>query len=286
MLRETTLFGEIDRVQTAIDRLRAFETFAVQNHPSGYMVLDSGGKDSDVIKHLAGMSGVPFEIVHCHTTADHPYTILYPTYKGQRTSMWRLIAQKGSPTRIRRWCCDILKEQTAGNGRYTVTGVRWAESVKRRQTRTIYELPSGKRERIKLNNDNDAQRRLTEQCMTKGRFVVNPIIDWQDDDVWEYHRQYTLPHNPLYEMGYKRVGCVGCPMGHHKDELEKNPHYKTLYIHAFQRFLDGHPDLAALNGWHTGQGMYDWWVSNQPLPANIFDQCTWDDYDDDNFPPN
>ncbi len=220
ILQELTLFGEIDRVQTAIDRLRMLAPNAEANHPGGLMVCDSGGKDSDVIKELARLAGVRFEIAHSHTTADHPltvryvreeqarwralgvsYTIIYPTFKGKSTSMWALIPIKGAPMRQRRWCCDLLKE-TAGAGRYTVTGVRWAESANRKQRRATYELPSGKRERIKLNNDNDLKRRMTEFCMKRGKVVVNPIIDWQDADVWEFHDLYHLPHNPLYDLGY------------------------------------------------------------------------------------
>lgn len=52
ILQELTLFGEIDRVQTAIDRLRMLAPNAEANHPGGLMVCDSGGKDSDVIKEL------------------------------------------------------------------------------------------------------------------------------------------------------------------------------------------------------------------------------------------
>lgn len=136
ILQELTLFGEIDRVQTAIDRLRLLAPNAEANHPGGLMVCDSGGKDSDVIKELARLAGVRFEIAHSHTTADHPltvryvreeqarwraldvpYTIIYPTFKGKNTSMWALIPIKGAPMRQRRWCCDLLKE-TAGAGRY------------------------------------------------------------------------------------------------------------------------------------------------------------------------
>lgn len=227
ILQELTLFGEIDRVQTAIDRLRMLAPNAEANHPGGLMVCDSGGKDSDVIKELARLAGVRFEIAHSHTTADHPltvryvreeqarwralgvsYTIIYPTFKGKSTSMWALIPIKGAPMRQRRWCCDLLKE-TAGAGRYTVTGVRWAESANRKQRRATYELPSGKRERIKLNNDNDLKRRMTEFCMKRGKVVVNPIIDWQDADVWEFHDLYHLPHNPLVDIEQKKAEGKG-----------------------------------------------------------------------------
>lgn len=171
MLVENTLFGELDRVQTAISRLRLFNEMAVKNHPNGFAVMDSGGKDSDVIKHIAWLSGVKFEIIHSHTTADHPltvryvrqeqcrwqamgipYTIRYPEYRGSRTSMWALIEMKGAPTRFRRWCCDILKEQ-ATNGRYVITGVRWSESANRKHKRAPFEIPISSKEHLKLSND-------------------------------------------------------------------------------------------------------------------------------------
>ena len=66
-------------------------------------------------------------------------TINYPAYKGKRTSMWSLIPQKlMPPTRIMRYCCAVLKEQ-GGNGRFITTGVRWAESSRRKRDRGVFE---------------------------------------------------------------------------------------------------------------------------------------------------
>lgn len=287
MLKETTLFGEIDRVQTAIDRLRFFAPLAEENHPNGYVICDSGGKDSNAIKTLALLSGVKFEILHNHTTADHPltvryvreecarwraqgvpYTIRYPTYKGKRTSMWELIPLKCAPTRVRRWCCDILKER-GGMGRYCVTGVRWAESPKRKSTRTPYEVPGkDKYHHIRLSNDNDVKRLLTERCITKAQFILNPIIDWQDEDVWELIHLQHIPYNPLYDLGYRRVGCVGCPMSRIKDELETNPKFAAMYLRAFDRYVAR--KLAGSGGcaWQSGQELFDWWVNGVAREQN------------------
>lgn len=61
-------------------------------------------------------------------------------------------------------------------------------------------------------NDNDDKRLVIERCAIRGRVVSNPIIDWTHKDIWDYIRSNHMPYNPLYDMGYKRVGCVGCPM--------------------------------------------------------------------------
>ncbi|MDU4973368.1 MAG: phosphoadenosine phosphosulfate reductase family protein [Hungatella hathewayi] len=240
-------------------------------------MCDSGGKDSNVIKQLAYLSGVPFEIVHNHTTVDYPetvyyvrrekkrweelgisYTISYPIYKGQRTTFWELIPLKGPPLRHRRWCCDVLKEAQNCN-RYIITGVRWEESARRKQNRAAYEIQRTTKDRIKLQNDNDVKRKLMEICQVKGKVIVNPIIDWTTTEVWEFIDRYQIVTNPLYQEGHKRIGCVGCPMVDNKYELEKSPEFKRMYLNAFQKCVENKP--PSRHGWKTGQELYDWWVN-------------------------
>lgn len=71
-------------------------------------------------------------------------------------------------------------------------------------------------------------------CPTKGKHIINPIIDWEEDDVWEFIKAYNVPYCTLYDKGYKRLGCIGCPMStNKKNELEAYPKYKQAYIRAF-----------------------------------------------------
>ena len=147
-IHQLNIYGR-DKVQVAIDRFKTFESMAGEN---GYYLAFSGGKDSSVIKALADMSGVKYEAHYTHTSVDppelvrfikenHPDVIVdiprYPkNYKnprlaGKQITMWNLIPEKKMPpTRIARYCCQELKE-SKGEGRFVVTGVRWAESVKR-----------------------------------------------------------------------------------------------------------------------------------------------------------
>lgn len=60
-----------EKERIAIERLRAFE----QDKP--YYVCYSGGKDSDVIRILAELSGVKYELHHNLTSVDAPETIQY-----------------------------------------------------------------------------------------------------------------------------------------------------------------------------------------------------------------
>ena len=112
-----------------------------------------------------------------------------------------------------------------------------------------------------LNNDNEESRKMVEQCYQRSKVVVNPIIDWTNEDVWEFIHEYKIPYCELYDKGYKRLGCIGCPMGNNKEELEKYPKYKQAYLSAFRRMLD----QVEQNGthykkWENEYDVYNWWV--------------------------
>lgn len=268
------------------------------------VVTISGGKDSSVCLELAKRAGIPFEVMHNHTTADAPETVYfvrsdfkkiesqgikctlnYPIYKGMRTSMWDLIPQKLiPPTRMVRYCCDVLKEG-GGKGRFIVTGVRWAESAKRANNRGVLEvLHKDKEKRIVLNNDNDESRRLFEACTIKAKWVCNPIVDWADEDVWDYIQSEHITTNPLYQEGFKRVGCIGCPMAGTKGrqfEFARYPKFKDMYIRAFDKMIEERIRRDRMQGaWRigtTGRDIYHWWMEDGVYPGQI----TFEDIDED-----
>ena len=255
------------------------------------VVTTSGGKDSTVCTALAERAGIPFEVMHNHTTADAPETVYfvrdelyrlelkgvksdvsYPIYKGVRTSMWQIIPQKlMPPTLLVRYCCAILKER-GGAGRFITTGVRWEESPSRRENRGIYE--AGRK--VVLNNDNDDRRRLFENCRLQAKRVCNPIIEWTDADVWDYIGSEHLTLNPLYQCGFSRVGCIGCPMAGTKGrqkEFARYPKYQHNYILAFDRMLKERELRGKMQGsWNigtTGEDVFHWWMEDGVLPGQL-----------------
>ena len=280
-----------DLEHIAIERLKAASEMSLHAYGLPLVITDSGGKDSQAVKELALRSGIPFEIMHNHTTADAPetvrfvrqearrfeelgikYTINMPMYKGQRTSMWGLIPQKlMPPTRQVRYCCSVLKE-TGGAGRFIATGVRWAESASRKNSRGIYEKNGDKEHRIILNNDNDDRRLLFENCRLKSKRTVNPIIDWSDTDVWQFLVDTKAPVNHLYAEGWCRIGCIGCPMASQNGRLEEFarwPKYKDLYLMAFKKLLDERTAREMDTSWQTPEDVYNWWMEYDILPGQI-----------------
>ena len=114
-----------------------------------------------------------------------------------------------------------------------------------------------------LNADNDESRMMIESCQLKGKRVLNPIIDWTDDDVWEFLRAEGCKSNPLYECGWKRVGCIGCPMkggNAQAKEFALFPKYRTIYTHAFDRMLKARDEAGLKTDWKSSEEVWDWWL--------------------------
>lgn len=285
----------IELEKKAIERLKTFEP---DEEP--YYLCYSGGKDSDTIRILAALAGVKHDIVNNHTTVDAPETVRYirsvPNVKINYPdkTMWQLIVEHGiPPTRLVRYCCSDLKER-GGKGRLKITGVRWAESKSRAElqgaviitgkpktTQKIAE-ESGAQYRVNringliMNDDNATTRRVVEQCYRTQSAIVNPIVEWQDKDVWDFLNYYGCESNPLYKCGFKRIGCIGCPLGgyaHMRTEFKRYPKYKELYIHAFDRMLAKRKEDWKNDGisWRDGESVFRWWIGEDSTQLRFED---------------
>lgn len=261
-------FNGLDKVDKAIMRLQTYEP------QEGYYLCFSGGKDSVVIKALADMAEVKYDAHYSVSSVDppelvrfikdeHPDVIFdYPRDKnGNVVTMWNLIPTKTMPpTRIVRYCCAYLKEQ-GGKGRLKVTGVRWDESARRKKSHGEVTFADKKTQKVVekelsdedffstpqggvvLRLDNRENARLVEMCYKDHTTMINPIIDWTTEEVWEFIREYEIPYCCLYDEGFKRLGCIGCPMGSRQQreyEFARYPKYKNLYMIAFQKMIDNH----------------------------------------------
>ena len=65
----------MDVEQTAIERMKMASDMSLRLYKQPLVITYSGGKDSDVLLHLAGKSGIPYEVLHSLTTADAPETV-------------------------------------------------------------------------------------------------------------------------------------------------------------------------------------------------------------------
>lgn len=268
----------IDKVKSAIERLKLADQMSRRYMNSPLFVCISGGKDSSVIQQLAIESGLEVVFSHNHTTIDAPETVYFVRsefkrlnelgYKTQilrpKMSMWQLIERKNGlpPLRTMRYCCKYFKERSvhteSGKPAFIVTGVRWSESTQRKSRAEFEAIASRAANAVRVaSNDNDLSRRLFEDCRLRSERVCNPIIDWSDQDVWDFLNDRGVPVNPLYSMGFKRVGCIGCPMASQKErqrEFEIWPKYRDAYIRAFERGMARGRALGKEYTWTDGGG--------------------------------
>lgn len=276
----------MDKVGNAIERLRMASKLSLEMYGKPLTICYSGGKDSQVLVRLAIEAGIPFTAKHSLTTVDAPETVgtvkrtfaalddhgIEAVIEKPEYTMWQLIPKKKMPpTRLVRYCCKYLKERGTAQGDFIATGVRRAESARRRGRGVVDALSSSLAESVPfgdevfLSNDNSEKRRQLERCMVKNAMCVNPIIDWSDRDVFGYYWSECKQHNTLYVDGFYRVGCIGCPMGttkQRKREFFRWPKYERAYKRAFGKMLDARREAGKPTEWETPDDVMHWWVQD------------------------
>ena len=231
---------------------------------AAYYGAFSGGKDSCVIKELARIAGVRVEWHYNVTTIDPPELLhfmreYHPDVKWDRSrygNFFHRMVVKGIPTRVARWCCEDYKETRAPRGSQMILGVRAAESPRRAKRWQL----------INFHTSTHA-------------WCVAPIVSWSDADVWEFIHTHGLPYCSLYDEGFKRLGCIGCPMAREvgrRIEFARWPRFEALWQKAFQRLWERRtaPDYIQRDGrsWQMAvrfkdwREMWEWWLSDDPTP--------------------
>ena len=91
---------------------------------------------------------------------------------------------------LRKRCCAIRKTEPLARAlavkRAWITGLRRAQSADR------------------------ARVLIEEWDATHGLAKFNPLAYWSDAEVWGYLHANEVPVNPLYEQGYRSIGCAPC----------------------------------------------------------------------------
>lgn len=243
-LIETTLFGTIDYVAEAIREIKKMSQSVGNNHGK-LCVRFSGGKDSIVLKRLCELAEVPHEVRFSRTSVDPPELLQFikkyhkdVIVDPARISMFNLIIKKGfPPTRVCRYCCSEFKERShCSKDDATTTGIRAAESKKR-----------GKRRKIEF-------------CLfRKDTLLFHPILNWTDMQVWDFIELERLAYPCLYDEGFSRIGCVGCPLTSSKNmqrEFSRWPQFEKAYMWAFERMLQG----RSFDKWKSASDVMDWYI--------------------------
>lgn len=226
-----------------------------------YVGAFSGGKDSIVIKELARMAGVPVEWHYHQTTIDPPELVRFIRQehpdvvwdKPKHGNLFIRAEKKGFPTWRSRWCCDEYKESSVGASRTEITGIRIAEGERRKRTWTQCVMSHSKKPKT---------------------LIVMPIRLWSDEQVWEFIKYRGINYCSLYDEGFKRLGCIGCPLITPKQrqfEFDRWPGFERRWKLLFRRLWaarSGKPDRNGNEWWgsrhcDSWEELWDWWNGGQ-----------------------
>lgn len=69
----------------------------------------------------------------------------------------------------------------------------------------------------------------------------------------------------MYDMGYHRVGCIGCPLATYHQKMKEFadfPTYKEHYIKAFDEMLKVRAEQGKeqRESWADGNKVFSWWI--------------------------
>lgn len=218
------------KVDQAITLLRS----VAPSDGSPIEIAYSCGKDSEVILQLAKESGIKFRAIFRNTTIDPKGTIAHAKSKGveirnPKRPFFKIVEQKGFPSRLVRFCCDELKEYKILDK--CVIGVRKAES-KARNMRYVEPTQC----RVYKGKDNHVE-------------AIYPILSWSDQEIADFISDRNLICHPRYydEQGNfhveRRIGCIGCPLAYYKRRIEEykaHPNMLVLWLKSGQVFLNTH----------------------------------------------
>lgn len=163
----------------------------------------TSGKDSTVLLHLIKktFTRVPFKVYFGDTT-QHFDEVL--NFRDKIAKKWRLDLVIGKPNVAyekvkgsREKCCHALKTKPLNKTikeqgwKAMMAGIRWDEQKAR------------------------AKEKYFSPRRNPPHTRVHPLLHWTETDVWKYAKKYRVPENPLYQKGYRSIGCKPCtePLG-------------------------------------------------------------------------
>lgn len=90
----------------------------------------------------------------------------------------------------RKRCCEVRKveplERALAGADAWITGLRRAQSPERADTPAV------------------------EWDAAHGAVKASPLVDWSDEQVWDYLRDHRVPYNVLHDRGFLSIGCAPC----------------------------------------------------------------------------
>jgi len=205
---------------------------SIEKYGENVGVACSFGKDSLVVLHMALKYNWNIKVFFNNTGVEFPETIkfkeeitklwnlnLIETKPYKNMTFWKCLDKYGLPTcrggkkKLHTpKCCYYLKEKPTQIAykehkiKAIFTGItRWESRV-----RNLVFLKYENLRDDDINIGTCGQRYFSKSW---GIWKIHPIINWKEEEVWDYIKRNNLPINPVYQKWngvHRRVGCLPC----------------------------------------------------------------------------
>jgi len=170
--------------------------FACSFGAEDMVLLDAIARHARKIEVLTLDTGrLPEETHALFETVRDKYPIAIRTYFPDASTVQAWIEQNGpnafyKSVAQRQQCCHIRKVEPLQRA---LAGKKsWVTGLRREQSAARHTL-----EREAWDHGN-------------GLIKINPLLEWTNDDVWDYIKVNGVPYNALHDRGYPSIGCAPC----------------------------------------------------------------------------
>ncbi len=123
------------------------------------------------------------------------YSISIEVYFPDFQKVQKMIREKGvilfyESIENRKECCNIRKVEPL---KRAMSGLKvWISGLRKDQSVTRF------------------NSKMVEWDKNYEIIKLNPLINWTEDQVWNYIHENTIPYNPLHDIGFSSIGCQPC----------------------------------------------------------------------------
>jgi phosphoadenosine phosphosulfate reductase len=171
---------------------------AVEKYGENLAVAWTGGKDSTALLHMirSVYGRVPVRVLFGDTGVHFQEVYDFRDRLAKEWDLDLIIARNDEAIRTidiakdREQCCHLLKTVATNMAvkkhglKAIMAGIRWDEQEARANEKYFSER--------------------------KDHVRVHPLLHFTEKEIWRYLNENNVPHNPLYDKGYRSIGCRPC----------------------------------------------------------------------------
>ena len=181
-----------------------------------HIISFSGGKDSTALILWAKEHLEEFEVVFCDTGWEHDITYKYIDYINDVLCDGKLVIIKSKKY-------EGFEDMSIKRKR--VPSVRARFCTQELKLFPMYDYIHDNHKEVELYvgiraDESHSRSKMKERNFDLdyyGCWINRPLIKWTAQDVFDIHKKHNIEPNPLYKMGFKRVGCFPCIMANQRE---------------------------------------------------------------------